>query len=81
MIYNEGTLQKAQRAMRRRHRCLQSQDRVRSPFCRRMISIAFAMFPLYFSPEAGRVPRVVYCLCNRRRENGKQEDSEGACAC
>ena len=28
MIYNEGTLQQAQRAMRRRHRRLQSQDPV-----------------------------------------------------
>jgi hypothetical protein len=28
MIYNEGTLQQAQRAMRRRHRPLQSQDPV-----------------------------------------------------
>jgi hypothetical protein len=28
MIYNEGTLQQAQRTMRRRHRRLQSQDPV-----------------------------------------------------
>jgi hypothetical protein len=28
MIYNEGTLQQAQREMRRRHRRLQSQDPV-----------------------------------------------------
>ena len=104
MIYNKGTLQQAQRAMRRRQRRLQSQDPVAyaasEQRCRQRLEalllaqgqLAFlpphdftidrlAMFSLYFSPEAGRVPRVVYYLCNRRRGHGKQKESQGACSC
>jgi hypothetical protein len=36
------------------------------------------MFSLYFSPEAGRVPRVVYYLVNRR-ENMASKKARKEC--
>ena len=57
MIYNEGTLQQAQRAMRRRHRRLQSQDPVAyaasEARCRqRLEALLFAQGQLAFSAAA-----------------------------